>query len=310
MSVRVGTCVCKGSKRSDPSFPNFIPIIVLMKSHSKWGEMGPYLLKDEKGRILENVWQFSKIYLETRQTKERYSQFTKQVIWEQDKEVHAIEQDEKEKEEKKDTDSFVLEEKTYRVTPEYKMWRKRGKNNEYAVRYPNGYHGRGHVLTALMKDMSGCWRSLSYVQARKAIYAPLYCRLVRKTKKFKMLQKMLREGKNLLIIEVDGPKDPKYFSETYGRDDIIQDGTMLVTKENIDIMLNEPKYAFGHGYCLACALLDKEEWLLDDNIFSKYQQEFLRERYEYDGPYLLSPNGYVSVFVEEEEDEGEKEKES
>ena len=32
--------------------------------------------------------------------------------------------------------------------------------------------------------------------------------------------------------------------------------TMLATKENLDIMLNDTKYPFGHGYCLAAALLD------------------------------------------------------
>ena len=39
-----------------------------MGSHSKWGDLGPYLLKDEKERILENIWQFSKIYEKTRKT--------------------------------------------------------------------------------------------------------------------------------------------------------------------------------------------------------------------------------------------------
>lgn len=37
---------------------------------------------------------------------------------------------------------------------------------------------------------------------------------------------------------------------------------MLITKENISIMLNDTKHPFGHGYCLAMALLDKDiEWV-------------------------------------------------
>ena len=29
-----------------------------------------------------------------------------------------------------------------------------------------------------------------------------------------------------------------------------------ITKKNIDIMLNDTRHAFGHGYCLAMALLN------------------------------------------------------
>ena len=44
-------------------------------------------------------------------------------------------------------------------------------------------------------------------------------------------------------------------------DDFIQDDTILVTEGNINIMLNDTKHAFGHGYCLCMALLGKaEEW--------------------------------------------------
>lgn len=41
--IRVGRCVyAKDGSRLDPSFDNFMSIIVLMKSHSFWGELGPY----------------------------------------------------------------------------------------------------------------------------------------------------------------------------------------------------------------------------------------------------------------------------
>lgn len=53
MSVRVGRCFYSGGKRHDPEFPNFTQIIVLSKSASEWGVLGPYELKDEYGRIHE-----------------------------------------------------------------------------------------------------------------------------------------------------------------------------------------------------------------------------------------------------------------
>lgn len=42
----------------DPTYPNFTPIICLTSS-TEYGFLGPYELKDEKGRIMENIWQFS-----------------------------------------------------------------------------------------------------------------------------------------------------------------------------------------------------------------------------------------------------------
>lgn len=44
---------------TDPSYEGFTPIICLTKS-TEYGSLGPYELKDEDGRIMENSYQFSK----------------------------------------------------------------------------------------------------------------------------------------------------------------------------------------------------------------------------------------------------------
>ena len=41
-----------------------------------------------------------------------------------------------------------------------------------------------------------------------------------------------------------------------GMDDFIEKNTMLVTENNLLTMLLDTKHSFGHGYCLAAALLD------------------------------------------------------
>lgn len=47
-----------------------------------------------------------------------------------------------------------------------------------------------------------------------------------------------------------------HYQERYGvSDDFIERGTMLATLDNLSIMLNDSEHAFGHGYCLAAALL-------------------------------------------------------
>jgi hypothetical protein len=68
---------------------------------------------------------------------------------------------------------------------------------------------------------------------------------------------MLSQGKNLLILEVDGPKQEslEYYKEKYGVDDtFIEKKTVLATQENLSIFLDDTKHAFGHGFCLASAL--------------------------------------------------------
>ena len=75
------------------------------------------------------------------------------------------------------------------------------------------------------------------------------------------LKKKLGKNTNLLIIEVDGPHQEAldYYKEKYNMsDDFIENNTMLATKENLDIMLNDAKFPYGHGYCLARVLLNSQ----------------------------------------------------
>ena len=39
---------------------------------------------------------------------------------------------------------------------------------------------------------------------------------------------------------------------------------MLVTPNNLKVMMKDTTHSFGHGYCLAMALLDLDEVLDDD----------------------------------------------
>ena len=129
-----------------------------------------------------------------------------------------------------------------------------------AIRYPVGYHYRHKCLFALADDNVGeiDFTPLNYIEARKKIYYPLYTRLVRKENQFKELKGRLDQGENLLIVEVDGPHQESldYYKDKYMVDDnFIEKKTLLANRDNLSIMLNDPKHPFGHGYCLAAALL-------------------------------------------------------
>lgn len=131
--------------------------------------------------------------------------------------------------------------------------------NKYPVRYPVGYNNMQKCLFAVKDNDPD--RKLDYIEARKEIYIPLYCQLVKENNKFLELKERLNNGENLLIIEVDGPHQESlqyYIDNYYADNDFIENDTMIATEENLSIMMHDPKHPFDHGYCLAVALLDME----------------------------------------------------
>ena len=85
--VRVGRCIY--DKKGKPDFGNYIDengekytnIIVLTKSYSEWGIIGPYELKDSEGRIFENIYQASKVYKNVPKVLNSKSRWDKTIIW-------------------------------------------------------------------------------------------------------------------------------------------------------------------------------------------------------------------------------------
>lgn len=126
--------------------------------------------------------------------------------------------------------------------------------NKLPVRYPVGFQYRHKCKYALADNEDGTLNEtkLDYVASRKAIYVKEYCKLVKKESKFKELQKRVKGGENILIIEVDGPHQESldYYKNKYNvGDDFIENSTMLVNEANINIMLNDDKHPFGLTTC-------------------------------------------------------------
>jgi hypothetical protein len=230
--IRVGRITTEKKKKVMPSFPSFKPIVV-MTPKSPYGKLGPYVLKNNDV-LVENEWQFSKVYPRVKAIKVPYSQWDRRIIWEHGEEVHVNTNDE--------------------PNDAYWAWRKKGMATPDAVRYPNGHANRRSVLYSIKGDSN---QRLSYIEARKEIYLPIYINAVVKEEQFKELQKRLDNGENLLLIEVDGPHEESltYYKDEYGVDSsFIEKNTILATEENLKIMLEDDTHSFGHGYCLAAAL--------------------------------------------------------
>lgn len=234
--IRVGTITYNGGKKI-PKVEGYKTIEVLTKS-SKYGHLGPYVLKNENGMIMENIWQFGKIYKKVPRSIQRYSQYDKTIIWDWPEEEHV--------------------DSNNNIRPAYWNWRGNGMMCPNAVRYPVGKKHTSSCLGYLYYENNNV-KLLNYVDARKEVYFKVYVDLVKREPKYKELQERLANGENLLIVEVDGPRaeSMEYYKNTYGvPDNWIIDNTILVNDNNMKILVNDTKHAFGHGYCLAMSLLN------------------------------------------------------
>ncbi len=201
--------------------------------------LSPYDLRDERGRILENLWQFSKIYPVVTAQRVRKSRWQSEIIWEHPKETH-------------------INPDTREPTPAYWEWRRRGMWNPYPVRYPNGYTGRSTCAFALWdvdpaadptKRSDKCER-LNYIASRKAIYCRLYSRLAVPHPEFRKLLALLESGENILIADVDGPHAPVPWID-------------ISDRKIVRALLENESHCFGHGYTLAALLACRgdDEWI-------------------------------------------------
>ena len=243
-SVRVGSITFGPIKV--PEYEGFTEIKIMTRNYGKWFPLSPYELKTKEGYIMENVWQFSKVYEKIPAAEIKQHPRSNKITWKWQAETHI------------DDDGNLL--------PEYWHWRKSGFEHKEWVRYPFAKQYMSNCKYALSDREYGFEKTVSnkkldYIEARKEIYGRVYIELVKSHPLFKDLKQRLLNGENLLILEVDGPHQESldYYKKNYNvDDDFIQGNTMLINENNINIMLNDKKHPFGHGYCIASALLDIE----------------------------------------------------
>jgi hypothetical protein len=174
-------------------------------------QISPYCLKDSDGHIFENIWQGSKVY-ETVDAQHEIK--SGKTIWSHPRETHILNEN---------------------FTSEFWAWRKKLWNNQYPVRYPNGFHGRHRCLYALWYE-NNQWIKLQYVPSRKKIYCKIYAQLVQNTDAFHQLKALYDKGQSLQICEVD-----------------VRPASL--TEDVLRRELNNADKPFGHGYVLATCLM-------------------------------------------------------
>jgi len=119
-------------------------------------------------------------------------------------------------------------------TEEYFKWASYGWKSDWAHRYPMG---KGN------KPEYSWWKGkkMSYLEARKRIYCPLYASAIENTSALKKLKEMYSSGKDLWLWDFDGY-------------DHISKG---MTYRDV---INNDKRPMGHAFVIAMVIENKGEW--------------------------------------------------
>lgn len=240
----------KSTSQKPNDLEGYITVNVLKWNSSKWKTLCPYYLrtdgKEENfnpgGIIFENFYQGSKVYDVVYSQEVYASRFyhgNPAYLWWKFNTVNK--------------NGDVLLDKLGNINYDlYLNWRNSIWSCQNAIRYPNGLANRKNTKFTLITDKDGKQERLNYIDARKRLYVKEYIRLMRNTKEYQLLLSWIRKGEKLLICEIDVPAKNK--KGDYGKDcDDQNNCTMNLDK--LKRLLDDPNEAFGHGLCLAYALL-------------------------------------------------------
>lgn len=208
------------------------------KKDTEYYDLCPYALLTDDGVIFENFWQGSKVYPKVFPI-EVYPHFTlrgkaQYLSWKYEREEKHIDEEGE-------------------VTPEYWVWRQSIFDCKKPIRYPNSHKRRSTCKFSLWLNEDGTTEKLDYLSARKRIYCAEYIRLIRTTQSYMKILEHVEHGQNICIFEVDVPAKTK--RGLHGKY-VDNDGYCHVTKERLANLLNDTSEPFGHGLCIAKALLE------------------------------------------------------
>lgn len=237
--------------------------IQVMGSDKGFDRASPYTItvptefKDGTKDVLhENGWQFGKVYL-------TIPAVNKAGKWVRGAETHAVEITDDNP--VPDNTAFEIEHngKKYAILDTWVKWNYDGCRNGNALRWPVGkVHARNCLFAVKYNHRTGEVQGpFDYVESRKQYYVPKFIENVKRSPEFQQLLNMSRNGENLLICEVDGPRPEfkDYYEEKGIPKGTMAGHTMLFNKEYLQILLNDTKKPFGHGFCLAIALMEELE---------------------------------------------------
>lgn len=246
----IKTQYIKNTSTKPVEVENFENINVLKWNNSKWKALCPYYLKTDgnercfnRGNVLfENYYQGCKVYdivYENSVYPSVYHMNKPEYLWWKYSPICPT--------------GDVLCDDSGCVNMElYLRWRDSLWDCPNPIRYPNKRNLRKNTRYSICIDANGNVNTYDYISARKEIYVKEYIRLIKHTKEYAILLDKVKKGQNIMICEIDVPKNGK--KSEYGKDCDANDACDM-TIEKLEKLMNDPSEAFGHGLCLAYSLL-------------------------------------------------------
>jgi hypothetical protein len=247
----IATQQIKSTTSKPVSLDTYETVNVLKWNNSKWKNLCPYFLKTDGeeycynpgGILFENFYQGCKVYdvvYDNEVYPSRYFTNNPKYLWWKFEPLLP-------------SGDILLENNLIHYDTYYR-WRNSLWECTNPIRYPNKMHRRKHTQFALCIDKDGNETRMDYITTRKDIYVKEYSRLIRKTPEYSKLLTKLTKGENIMLCEIDVPANNK--KGEYGND-CDENNICHMSIDKLEILLNDPSEAFGHGLCLAyCLLID------------------------------------------------------
>lgn len=225
-------------------------INVLKWNKNYWKELCPYCLKTDGkelyknngGILFENYYQGSKVYdiiYENEVYPSRYQIGNPKYLWWKFEPINE--------------NGDIIVQNNHIVNIDlYYRWRDSLWNCPHPIRYPNKIHRRKNTQFALCIDENNQHTQYDYLSARRILYINEYIRLIKQLSEYQQLLEKLWSGENIMICEMDVPSQNK--SGHYGKD-CDENNICHMTIDKLELLINDPSEAFGHGLCLAYSLL-------------------------------------------------------
>jgi hypothetical protein len=298
--IRVGKYVRRGFAYSTPQYKDHIPIRV-HSMEKEYGELSPYRLSDARGRTIENLWQFSKVYPAVDKSVQ-YKGYTKNIIWECPAQVHYS----------GDPTKLTLQNLDInQLKYDFWEWRRAGFNCDFAIRYPNSHKGRHKVVGAIWPTL-GLYAEDEYFKNDKALVARpfeykidekipiyntstgqlisdkkppinfsknpiqydilgyvearkrIYCGLYAELVKIhpRFIQLCRELNKGNKLI-ISEVDGPKY--DTMYPYNLVENDSIPFTYDICKHLINDVTHPFGHGYTIAALLMGWDDLITDIN---------------------------------------------
>jgi hypothetical protein len=244
----------------DPQYEGYESAVCLTAS-TEYGSLGPYCVRavetgPEKGALIENVWHSMKVLPRIPKTLSHVSRYNHTIAWSWDEVTNHIGQN--------GSDVNMSE---------WLTWHNALCHNKYAIRYPFSYSPavRKSTLGVMPRALLHAYRAdpantvihvqdlLGVADGRKDVYFHYYMSGIdTHHPDYRKVIRKLEKGAKMLWIDVDGPRQEgmSYYREMYGvPDNWIQEHSVGIDENALNIFLNDPTYSCGHVFGLVAKFM-------------------------------------------------------